>query len=132
MKWMKSLFSGLGMLPDEEVPNNFPLVLATRWRASETINKYLLLRGQLTVALQWGRHGQNSLQVGQKLLQHAQHSNSITALGAGERSMLTAQHSKISRLLRTMPSATQEHHVVPGFPTVVQSGFRQNIVQRWP
>ena len=59
MKWMKSLFSGLGMLPDEEVPNNFPLVLATRWRASETINKYLLLRGQLTVALQWGRHGQN-------------------------------------------------------------------------
>jgi len=73
-----------------------------------------------------------TLQVGKKLLQNAQHSNSITALGAGERSMLTAQHSKISRLLRTMPSATQEHHVVPGFPTVVQSGFRQNIVQRWP
>jgi hypothetical protein len=59
MKWMKSLYSGLGMLPDEEVPNNFPRVLATSWLASETINKYLLLRGQLTVALQWGRHGQN-------------------------------------------------------------------------
>ena len=131
---MKSHFSGPGMIPDEEVPNNFPRVIATSWRASEseTINKYLLIRGQLTVALQWGRLAKTTLQVGQKLLQNAQHSNSITELGAGERSMLTAQHSKISRLLRTMPSATQEHHVVPGFPTVVQSGFRQNIVQRWP
>ena len=106
MKWMKSLFSGLGMLPDEEVPNNFPCVLSASRQALETIqvHKFLLLKGQLTVAEQWARHGENypagedmaktTLQVSQTL-QNAQHSKCVTTLGAGERSMLTAQHSKI-------------------------------------